>query len=58
MITWHARALQPAQYRPATAYCLKLGKSGTRRSPGVAMLNGEVSRGYLSHRLCASWPDS
>jgi hypothetical protein len=27
--------LQPAQYRPATAYCIKLGKSGTRRSPEV-----------------------
>jgi hypothetical protein len=33
MITWACPCLQPAQYRPATAYCIKLGKSGTRRSP-------------------------
>ena len=26
--------LQPAQYRLTTAYFIKLGKSGTRRSPG------------------------
>jgi hypothetical protein len=35
MITWHARTLQPAQYRPATAYYVKLGKSGTHRNPKV-----------------------
>ena len=34
MINVACPCLQPAQYRPATAYCIKLGKSGTRRSPG------------------------
>jgi hypothetical protein len=34
MITWHARAYNLRKYRPTTAYCIKLGKSGTRRSPG------------------------
>jgi hypothetical protein len=33
MIDVACPCLQPAQYRPATAYCVKLGKSGTRRSP-------------------------
>jgi hypothetical protein len=34
MITWHARVYNLRKYRPATAYFIKLGKSGTRRSPG------------------------
>jgi hypothetical protein len=34
MITWHARAYNLRKYRPTTAYRIKLGKSGTRRSPG------------------------
>ena len=34
MITWHARVYNLRKYRPTTAYCIKLGKSGTRRSPG------------------------
>ena len=34
MITWHARAYNLRKYRPTTAYCIKLRKSGTRRSPG------------------------
>lgn len=33
MINVACPCLQPAQYRPVTAYCIKLGKSGTRRSP-------------------------
>jgi|SRR5450755_1985774 UDP-N-acetyl-D-glucosamine dehydrogenase len=33
MITWHARVYNLRKYRPTTAYCIKLGKSGTRRSP-------------------------
>ena len=33
MITWHARTYNLRKYRPTTAYCIKLGKSGTRRSP-------------------------
>jgi hypothetical protein len=33
MITWHARAYNLRKYRPTTAYRIKLGKSGTRRSP-------------------------
>ena len=34
MITWHARTYNLRKYRATTAYCIKLGKSGTRRSPG------------------------
>ena len=34
MITWHARVYNLRKYRSTTAYCIKLGKSGTRRSPG------------------------
>ncbi len=37
MITWHARVYNLRKYRPTTAYCIKLGKSGTRRSPGAAL---------------------
>jgi hypothetical protein len=33
MITWHARAYNLRKYRLTTAYRIKLGKSGTRRSP-------------------------
>jgi hypothetical protein len=33
MIMWACPHLQPAQYRPTAAHCIKLGKSGTRRSP-------------------------
>jgi hypothetical protein len=33
MITRHARVYNQHKYRPATAYCINLGKSGTRRSP-------------------------
>jgi hypothetical protein len=35
MITWHARIYNLRKYSPTTAYCIKLGKSGTRRSPRV-----------------------
>src|SRR5712664_4431003 len=35
MITRHARVYNLRKYRPATAYCIKLGKSGTRRSPAL-----------------------
>ena len=35
MITWHARVYNLRKYRPTTAYCIKLGKSGTRRSPAI-----------------------
>ena len=37
MITWHARAYNLRKYRLTTAYRIKLGKSGTRRSPESAM---------------------
>ena len=33
MITWHARIYNLRKYRSATAYAIKPGKSGTRRSP-------------------------
>ena len=33
MIAWHARVYNLRKYRPTTAYRIKLGKSGTRRSP-------------------------
>ena len=33
MITWHARVYNLRKYRPTTANYIKLGKSGTRRSP-------------------------
>ena len=36
MITWHARVYNLRKYRPTTAYCAKLGKSGTRRSPAFS----------------------
>jgi hypothetical protein len=36
MITWHARVYNLRKYRPTTANYIKLGKSGTRRSPGSA----------------------
>jgi hypothetical protein len=36
MINVACPCLQPAQYRLTTAYFIKLGKSGTRRSPEVS----------------------
>ena len=36
MITWHARVYNLRKYRPTTAYRIKLGKSGTRRSPALS----------------------
>ena len=46
MITWHARTYNLRKYRPTTAYCIKLGKSGTRRSPAlVARLIAEYVEG-------------
>jgi len=36
MITWHARVYNLRKCSPTTAYRIKLGKSGTRRSPAIA----------------------
>jgi len=36
MITWHARVYNLRKYRPTTANYIKLGKSGTRRSPDLS----------------------
>jgi hypothetical protein len=47
MITWHARVYNLRKYRLTTAYCIKLGKSGTRRSPVLMAARyrpGPVSR--------------
>jgi hypothetical protein len=46
MINVACPCLQPAQYRPAIAYCIKLGKSGTRRSP-VCSRTGRSLRGHF-----------
>ena len=43
MITWHARVYNLRKYRPTTAYHIKLGKSGTRRSPRVDGLAGRIN---------------
>ena len=53
MITWHARVYNLRKYRPTTAYCIKLGKSGTRRSPGVgqAGVGQEPGRTVLSRLM-------
>src|ERR1039457_384573 len=52
MITWHARVYNLRKYRPPPHTALKLGKSGTRRSPGILAW---IHRPVPVDRF---WPDS
>ena len=46
MIAWHARVYNLRKYRPTTAYRIKLGKSGTRRSPDTPVARGPQASKY------------
>ena len=53
MITWHARVYNLRKYRPTTANYIKLGKSGTRRSPALTPRYGGFDKGRRLIRLPA-----